>query len=137
MKLILLSEEFYKRHAQHKEILQKGSRPYVCLAIKINGCTFAIPLRHHIAHNYAFITYEQCGLDYTKSVIISSARDIAEYEIQINQKEYNALKSHETLIHNGLVRYIKLYKKARKYRDNPHYANILRYSSLQYFDEYI
>ena len=57
MRLIYLSSEFYKQYKDCPEILKKPSRPYACLTVKIRGLTFAIPFRHHIAHKYAFITY--------------------------------------------------------------------------------
>lgn len=69
--------------------------------------TVAIPFRHHIAHKYAFRTYGDCGLDYTKAVVIADERYIDAGRAQI------------------------------EHRDEPCYSNIIRYSSLQYFEEYI
>ena len=56
MKLILLSSLFYKDYANCPEILQKPTRPYTCLTVRIDGLTFAIPFRHHIPHNSDFDT---------------------------------------------------------------------------------
>lgn len=92
MRLIYLSQAFYDRYGDCPEILKKRTRPYACLTIRIEEMTVAIPFRHHIAHKYAFRTYGDCGLDYTKAVVIA---------------------------------------------DEPCYSNIIRYSSLQYFEEYI
>lgn len=50
MRLVILSESFYEKYAGCKEILKKTDRPYLCLTVKINGKTFAIPFRHHIRH---------------------------------------------------------------------------------------
>lgn len=137
MRLIVLSDDFYQRHEHHREILQKRTRPYVCLEVTINGTTFAIPFRHHIKHRYAFITYGESGIDYTKAVVIASDDDVANRTPQIEQREYNALVGRDALIHNGMVNYIALYKKAKTYEHNPFYANIRKYSSLQYFEKYL
>ena len=72
MKLILLSQEFYDKYGHCKEILQKPSRPYISVEICIDGILYAIPLRHHIRHNNAFITKDESGLDFTKSIVIES-----------------------------------------------------------------
>ena len=69
MKLIILSDKFYKEYGGYREILKKPSRPYLCLTVKIDGVTFAIPIRHHINHPFCFKTIGDCGLDYTKAVI--------------------------------------------------------------------
>lgn len=137
MRLIFLSDKFYLEHAGHTEILQKRTRPYVCLAIKIGDVTFAVPFRHHIAHKYAFFTYDDCGLDYTKSVVIADESLIGKGTPQVDQAEFNAIKGKERSIHNGLARYVELYKKAAFNRGNRHYENIVRYSSLQYFEKYL
>ena len=44
MKLITLSPVFYERYRGCEEILIKQTRPYVCLAVKVDGVTFAISL---------------------------------------------------------------------------------------------
>ena len=105
MRLIVLSDDFYQRHEHHREILQKRTRPYVCLEVTINGTTFAIPFRHHIKHRYAFITYGESGIDYTKAVVIASDDDVANRTPQIEQREYNALVGRDALIHNGCLLY--------------------------------
>ena len=134
MRLITLSDKFYDEYGDFQEILQKRNRPYVCLEITINNQTFAIPFRHHIRHKYAFFTYDQCGLDYTKAVVIVDDSYISNVEPQIEQSEFNALTGMEFRIEKGMTDYIKLYKKAVQYRTSRHYANILRYSSLKYFE---
>ena len=55
----------------------------------------------------------------------------------IDTKEFNLLKGKDTVVANGMERYIKLYKKALQHRGNPHYDNIVKYSALQYFARYI
>ena len=137
IRLITLSEEFYNKYCNCVEVLQKQTRPYVCLEMKIRGTTFAIPFRHHIRHKHAFITYGECGLDYTKAVVIADSRYIENTSPQIEQNEFNAIKGKESKIHKGMNDYIKLYKKALQYKDSPHYSNIIRYSSLQYFERFL
>lgn len=137
MQFIFLSNKFYSQHATHTEILTKPTRPYACLAVKINGTMFALPLRHHIQHKYAFFTVGNCGLDFTKAVVIESPDQIAQGTPQIDQKEFNALKGKDNKIFHDFSQYIALYKKALMYSTNPHYASILKYSTLQYFHKYI
>lgn len=133
MKLITLSAYFYSKYADCPEILIKPTRPYVCLAVKIDGVPFAIPFRHHIPHKWAFITYGEAGLDYSKAVVITDRRFIGNHTPNIEQIEFNALKGKEVLIENGMRKYLAAYKKAVKYSDNPHYDRIRSCSSLQYF----
>ena len=38
------------------EIMDKENRPYACFTVKIDGLLFAIPIRHHIHHRFAFFT---------------------------------------------------------------------------------
>lgn len=137
MRLIILSEAFYDEYAGCEQILQKKNRPYVCLEVLIAGHTYAIPFRHHIPHKHAFFTGKECGLDYTKAVLILDKRQIADETPTVSQPEYDAIKDREAMITNGLRKYIALYKKASKNKSNPHYRNILQYSTLQYFERYL
>lgn len=90
MKLIVLSPYFYGKYSNCPEILIKPTRPYVCLEVKIDGVPIAIPFRHHIPHKWAFITYGEAGLDYTKAVVIADKRFIGNTEPQIEQREFEA-----------------------------------------------
>ena len=56
MKYIFLTEQFYKDYEKCPEIEQKRFRPYIMLLVKIDNLTFALPLRSHIKHPYAFFT---------------------------------------------------------------------------------
>lgn len=135
MRLIYLSQSFYQKYANCSEILQKPKRPYACLAVRVEGRIFAIPFRHHIRHKYAFITQGTCGLDYTKAVLIKSQSDIDVATPWVDKNDFDAIRGKEQMIANQLCRYIRLYKKALRYKNNPHYANIIQCSSLQYFPE--
>lgn len=133
LRLIYLSDKFYATYGHCPEILRKDGRPYAFLAVEIEGNRFAVPFRHHIAHKHAFITYDRCGLDYTKAVVIDDESMIAPELPIIEQREFDVLKGKDALISSGMRRYYRLLKNAMQYPDNPHYANILRYSALKYF----
>ncbi len=137
MKIVFLSSEFFQEHNHCTEILAKNSRPYVCAKIKIGGTVFAIPLRHHILHKYAFFTVKKAGLYFTKSVVISKQSYVSHKQPNINNEEFKAIKANEKQIQKEFIDYIRLYKKAKLHSSNKHYWNILRYSSLQYFEEYL
>lgn len=133
MNLITLSPYFYSKYAGCKEILTKPTRPYVCLSVEIDGVHFAIPFRHHILHKWAFTTYGNAGLDYTKAVVISDKRFIGAGTPTIEQAEFEALKGRDALISNGMRKYLAAYRKAVKYQNNRHYDFIRSCSALQYF----
>lgn len=138
MRFIYLSDTFYQEYARCPEIMAKRTRPYACLAVRIDGVPFAIPIRHHISHSYAFITKPGCGLDYSKAVVIRGPEDVRTDAFpQIDQQEFNAMKGRDRLIENGMRRYVALYKKARLHPESPFYQNILRWSTLQYFIPYL
>lgn len=133
MKLITLSAYFYSTYSNCPEILTKSTRPYACLAVRIDGVPFAIPFRHHIHHKWAFITYGEAGLDYSKAVVVADPRFIGSHTPEIEQVEFDSLKGKDALIENGMRKYLSTYRKAVRYPDNPHYDCIRSCSSLQYF----
>lgn len=133
MKLILLSAAFYAEYSGCPEILQKQTRPYVCLEIEIDGITFAIPFRHSITHKWAFFTQNNCGLDYTKAIVLSEQRFIGSQNARVDQAEFNRIKGKEHIIASGMRRFLNTYRKALRYPENPHYKNILTNTALQYF----
>ena len=133
MRLIYLSEKFYTQYGKYSEILKKETRPYACLAVLIDGMTFAIPFRHHINHSYSFITSGTQGLDYSKAVVIEDEEYISPLPVWIETSDFNAIKGREARIVNGMRKYYHLYLKAVENRDNPHYANIFNFSTLKYF----
>lgn len=137
MKLKILSEKFYDTYSHCSEILKKENRPYACLTVKFNDILFAIPFRHHIKHNYAFHTIGEAGLDYTKAVVIYDMQFLSDDKPSIESKEFVIIKREENKIRYGFFKYVNQYKKAMKHPDNPRSANILKYSTLQYFEEYL
>lgn len=133
MRLIILSSEFYDLYREKPEILDKDNRPYVCLTVKINGQTFAIPLRHHMRHQYGFSTIGESGLDYSKAVVIESETFIAPDEPRIETKEWNIIKRNENKIFSGFRKYLHQYLRALKSPDSKR-SDFIKYSSLQYFE---
>lgn len=137
MKIKILSKKFYDTYSNCSEILKKEMRPYACLTIEIDGMLFAIPFRHHIKHIYSFHTIGEAGLDYTKAVIISDDDYLTDEQPKIESKEFAIIKKNEQKIKYGLKKYVNQYRRAMKHRDNPRSKNILQYSSLQYFEDYL
>lgn len=134
MRLVKLSSLFYKQYCNSNEILKKESRPYMCLEIRIDGVDYAVPLRHHIHHNYSFMTTNEAGLDYTKAVPIIDPLFLSNDTPWIDTNEWNTLKRNEKKIIYGFKKYLNQYKRAVAHPNNPRNANILKYSSLQYFN---
>lgn len=134
MKLVILSDTFYAKYGHFEEILKKKDRPYYCVAIRVEGHLFAIPLRHHIRHAYAFFTVEDAGLDYTKAIPIDDPAFISADTPTIDSHEWNILRGNEDTIFNGFRRYIRQYKRALANKDNPRSSRLMKYSALQYFD---
>lgn len=137
MKLKILSKDFYDTYGKCREILKKSNRPYACLTIELDGILFAIPFRHHIRHNYAFHTLGEAGLDYSKAVVISEARFLSEDRPTIESAEFAIIKREEQKIRYKFAQYVNQYRRAMKHRDNPRSKNILKFSALQYFEEYL
>lgn len=135
MKYIFLTEEFYKDYANCPEIEQKRLRPYVMLIVQIDNLTFALPLRSHIKHSYAFITDEinSCGVDYSKAVVISKSEYIDnKRQPRIRSNEYKVLVSKERTVTQEFINYLADYKKAVKERAN-RTSYTYKYCTLQYF----
>ena len=124
-----------------QEVLLKEERPYYVLILELDNLTYAILLRSHITHRYCYIadssTGQNCGLDYSKAVIIT---DVDKYidpaPVTIRQYEFNVLKQQEYLIKRQFLSYIKAYKKEIQRRQkNPELpvSLLCQYSTLKYF----
>ena len=132
---VLLSKLFYEKYPEelYPEIERKRMRPYIVILIEIEDKTFAVPLRHHISHKFAFFTdYKKgCGLDFTKSVVISNPLFIEKpYDINIAEYEYIEVIKNKKTIQTDFERYITAFKKLLI--ENPKHP-IVKYSSLIYF----
>ena len=95
-------------------------------------------MRSNIKHKYAFFTDKQnnCGLDYSKSIIITKKSYILDtynnLPIKIRTNERKALFGKKHIIIKELKKYIKDYKRAVR---NNVASNIYIYkiTTLQYF----
>ncbi|MDR3336732.1 MAG: hypothetical protein LBT16_05955 [Treponema sp.] len=139
MQFFRLTPVFYAHYGQCEEILNKESRPYYVLLLKVDSLTYAIPLRSHITHPYCHIANNaiKSGLDYSKAVIITDrTRYVDPAPVTIRQNEFEVLKQRGFLITKQFTSYVSLYKKEiRRRLQNPALpkSGLCRYSSLKYF----
>ena len=137
-----LTEKFYKDypHEKYPQIEIKKDRPYAHVTIELYNQLFCIPLRSHIEHPHAFFTNKRkkCGVDYSKAVIIldNDYIDITRTAF-LRPDEYKKLRGKDFTIKQQFTNYIDLYKRAKIDLTVNHRDNILEFSTLQYFEEYI
>ena len=135
MKYVFLTAQFYKDYANCPEIEQKQLRPYIMLLIKIDGLTFALPMRSHIKHRYAYYTdkVNGCGVDYSKAVVINDINLYIDRKLpHIRPNERRKLFGKNYIITKAFKKYLEDYKKAIKLNaDRKNY--IYKFSTLQYF----
>jgi len=141
VKLVFLTEKFYKRYEKCTEIEQKDYRPYIRIEVVINGVVWAVPLRSNINHDCAIWTDKEnkCGIDVTKAVVIEKPTQyISNIRPYVRPNEFKVLKQiDEHRIVLKLQQHIKEYKKAKTHPDIPRNKKLLSYSTLQYFEKYI
>lgn len=136
-KLHVLSQTFYDDFPRERfpEILTKPQRPYIFFEVTIDGIQYAIPFRSSIAHQHAFFTDDSArkGLDYTKSVVITTREYIDVSKVQIEQKQFDVLKINATLVQDKFQKYLKKYKRAALRQDVPRNQIFCQFSALKYF----
>lgn len=140
MKYALLSQEFYRKHQNHREILQKQNRPYCIIIVQINDLNVGIPFRSNITHKFAFFTDRKAneksaaGLDYTKAVVLDLAVDI-DYtrKAYIRPHDYKVLLDKKYRVEKGFAKFLNKYIQSVQNPDFPENKGILQNSSLQYF----
>lgn len=132
MRIVTLSEKFWREYAKTPELMDKPGRPYCCLVLDLEGFTFCIPFRHHIRHPFAFKTVGDRGIDFSKSVVVLDDSYID--DARVDAKEYSIIIQNEDRIIASFLKYLRRYRRALKHKDNPRSSYILRYSTLQYFD---
>lgn len=141
LKTVFLTKEFYNAHTEHCEIEQKETRPYIRIQILIDGVLWGIPLRSHISHEFVIWTDKEngCGIDFSKAVVIEKPEEyISDIQPHIRPNEFKVLKKiDEHRISQKMQQYIKAYKKAKEKPKVPRNRDLLRFSTLQYFEEYI
>ena len=138
MEYRFLSQNFYSDYPVHlfPELEHKADRPYTIICITLNNFTFALPMRSHISHKYAYITdkIKMCGVDYSKAVYISKKTYI-DYSRKpyIRQNEFDFLRGKEYILETKFIKYMKEYTKAQKSLD-PNRMRPFAYSTLHYFE---
>ena len=138
---VFLSDKFYRDYASCTEIEKKNTRPYIQVQVIVNGVLFGVPLRSSINHPNVLWTDKanRCGVDFSKAVVIADPQSYIDHsrEPYIRPNEFRALKGKEHIIQEKLKKYIESYKKAKLHPEIERNHLLLRYSTLQYFEEYI
>lgn len=142
MKYTFLTDKFYNDypHEQYPQMEIKKDRPYAHVQVEVYNQLFCIPLRSHIDHPHALFTNkkEKCGVDYSKAVIINNDEYIDKTKKAfLRSDEYKKLKGKDYTIKKQFLDYIKLYKQAKIDNTVNHREEILAFSTLQYFENYI
>ena len=80
-----------------------------------------------------------CGLDFSKAVVIINEEKYIDkfHKPQIRQNEFNALKGNEQIVYSKMLKYIRQYKKAKQNQNVKPNQILCKYSTLQYFENYI
>ncbi|MDO5405882.1 MAG: hypothetical protein Q4F28_00960 [Eubacteriales bacterium] len=141
-RFIFLSEAFYIDYpsAKYPEMEQKHNRPYIQVYVEIDGVQFAIPLRSDIHHPHVLWTDKEnhCGVDFTKAVVITDEKYIdLTTDPHIRQNEFDALRGKDYKIKMKMQRYIEDYRKAKQDLSKQVNQNLVKYSTLQYFENEI
>ena len=142
MEYTFLTEKFYNDypHEQYEQMEIKDNRPYAHVQVEVYNQLFCIPLRSHIDHPHAFFTNKKdhCGVDYSKAVIINDDDYIDKSrKVFLRNDEYKKLRGKDYIIKKQFMDYIELYKQAKSDETVVHRDNILKFSTLQYFEDYI
>lgn len=141
LKFVFLTDAFYNDHPGCDEIEQKGTRPYIRINVEVGGVLWGIPLRSHINHKHVLWTDKEnrCGVDFSKAVAIDKpAKYISGVTPRIRDNEYKVLKTfNEYQVVTQMQKYIKEYKKAKQHPEIKRNRDLVEYSTLQYFEQYI
>ncbi len=134
-----LSDSFYEvhPHSLYPEIEQKTNRPHVMYLIQTDeGMWFAIPLRSNIRHRFCFHTTGTGGLDYTKAIPLLDPSYVDETRrAYVRQTDWPIIQSNKPRIKRGMAAYLFRYRKAKAHPERPGNANLLRYSTIRYFED--
>ncbi len=141
-RFIFLSSKFYNDYPSTKypEIEQKPNRPYIQVYVVIDGVQYAIPLRSDIRHPFVLWTDKKnhCGIDFSKAVVITDERYIDTSSTPyIRPNEFNALRGKDFKIKYKMIQYIEAYKKAKLDLSISKNHQLVKYSTLQYFEKEI
>lgn len=142
MKYTFLTDQFYSDYpnSRYPQIESKKNRPYAHIIVNTYEKLFCIPLRSNITHPHAYFTNKKTrsGIDYSKAVIIEDMNYIDnDTKVFLRQDEFNKLRGKEHIIQKQFRNYIELYKKAKSDLTIPYRNEILKFSTLQYFEDKI
>lgn len=142
LKYTFLTEAFYRDFSHCPEIEKKTDRPYVRIQICVNGIWWAIPMRSNISHSHVLWTDQAngCGIDFSKAVVIAKPSEYFDStrKPHIRPNEHEAIKRlNDHQIAQKLLLYISNYKKAKKNLRIRRNRDLISYSTLQYFEDYI
>lgn len=137
-----LSDKFYQKYKgeQFSELMLKDNRPYTQVITNVNGLKFAVPLRTAISHPTDVLWTDKTvgsGLDFTKAVVILDDEYISAEKVYIRPKEHKHLLGKERRVKEKMEKCIDNYKKAKSNIKEKHNAEYCKFSTLQYFEEYI
>lgn len=137
-----LSTKFYNDYPANRypEMMLKKDRPYTQVITNVNGLRFAVPLRSDISHATDVLwtnKKEKHGLDFTKAVLILDDSYIDNDKVYIRSAEHKHLLGKEYLVKQKMEKCISNYKKAKEHLEEKHNQEYCKYSTLQYFEEYI
>lgn len=116
---------------------QKHNRPYIQVYVEIEGIQYANPLRSDIHHPHVLWTDKKnhCGVDFSKAVVITDEKYIdSSTDPHIRQDEFDALRGKDYKIKTKMKKYIEDYKMAKSDLSNPRNQQLVKYSTLQYFE---
>ncbi len=141
LELVFLTDKFYSDYADCAEIERKPLRPHLCAAFFVNGYLCCVPFRSNIKHEYAIWTDKEnkCGLDFSKAVVITDREKYIDNSrrVHLRPNEYKVFKtvtSHD--VKAVMDRYLKQYRRAKAAPRAQHNKDLLKYSCIQYFEEY-
>lgn len=141
LNIAFLTKKFFSDYDGCDEIRTKDMRPYICIHVEVDGVLWAIPLRSHISHEHVIWTDKEngCGIDFSKAVAISKPDEyISAKKPYIRPNEFAVLKriNKHTVIQK-MQQYMKAYKDAKAHLEISRNKQLVKYSTLQYFEEYL
>lgn len=141
LKFTFLSREFYADYRDCKEIETKEFRPHVQVTIEINDVLFCVPMRSNINHPHVFWTDKErkCGLDFSKAVAIKDKERYLNKVMKpfVRTIEFDALRGKDFIVKQKMIKYISDYKKAKANLNVRQNQMLVRFSTLQYFEDVI
>ncbi|MBB4955064.1 hypothetical protein H4S14_003085 [Agrobacterium vitis] len=132
MRFVLLRYDYLTEHPTI-EAMDK-SRPHAIVVIEVNGLRFAIPLRTHLRHKQGFPTINDCGLDYSKCLLIFEDKDISRDIKLESAAEFKIINEHEHKIIKDFKKYVDKYIKA-VLKEDKFVLNEYRFSTLQNYHD--